>query len=96
MTDPSGIYRRRFDDEDAAKKDRMWVPIARYLQRFVPEDGRVIDVGCDRGDFIRNVRAAEKWAAETSAAFALHEVPGPHLFLQDAAAQVSAHVRAAF
>jgi medium-chain acyl-[acyl-carrier-protein] hydrolase len=40
--------------------------------------------------------AAEEWATETSAAFALHEVAGAHLFLQDAAAQVSAHVRDAF
>jgi medium-chain acyl-[acyl-carrier-protein] hydrolase len=40
--------------------------------------------------------AAREWAAETSRAFALHEVSGAHLFLQDAVAQLSAHVRAAW
>ena len=39
--------------------------------------------------------AAEQWRAETSVAFALHEVPGPHLFLQDSGQLVAAHVRAA-
>jgi medium-chain acyl-[acyl-carrier-protein] hydrolase len=39
--------------------------------------------------------AALAWQAETSGPFALHEVAGPHLFLQDSAALVSAHVRAA-
>jgi SAM-dependent methyltransferase len=30
----------------------------------VPEDGAALDVACDRGDFIRNVRAREKWATD--------------------------------
>lgn len=58
------IYTARFDDDDAAKKDAIWRQITRYLQRFVPEDATVLDIGCDRGYFIRNIQAAEKWAAD--------------------------------
>ena len=35
------------------------------------------------------------WQAETRERLTVHEVAGPHLFLQDSAALVSAHVRAA-
>jgi SAM-dependent methyltransferase len=58
------IYDERFDDAEAARKDRIWRELARYLQRFVGESAVVLDIGCDRGDFIRNVAAREKWAAD--------------------------------
>ena len=58
------VYAQRFSDEDAARKDAMWREIGAYLQRWVPEDGVVLDLACDRGDFIRNVRAREKWATD--------------------------------
>ncbi len=58
------IYARRFPEDVVPKKDALWRVIGRYLQRFVPEQGRVLDLACDRGDFIRNVRAAEKWACD--------------------------------
>jgi len=58
------IYRRRFSDRDADAKSHVWREIGAFLQQFVPADGRVIDIACDRGDFIRNVRAAEKWATD--------------------------------
>jgi SAM-dependent methyltransferase len=59
-----GIYGRRFSEDDAGAKGRIWREIGAFLQRFVPPDGRVIDIACDRGDFIRHVRAAEKWATD--------------------------------
>ncbi len=58
------IYDRRFGDADARSKDRMWVEIAGYLQRWVPADARVLDVACDLGYFIRHVRAGERWATD--------------------------------
>ncbi|MEX2457840.1 MAG: class I SAM-dependent methyltransferase [Actinomycetota bacterium] len=64
MNAPDGVYARRFGERESAAKERIWVPIARYLQRFVPESGAVIDIGADRGYFIRNIRAAEKWATD--------------------------------
>ena len=59
-----GIYDRRFGDADARSKDRLWVEIAGYLQRWVPADARVLDVACDLGYFIRNIRAGERWATD--------------------------------
>jgi SAM-dependent methyltransferase len=58
------IYQERFDDVDAARKDRIWTVITAYLQRFVEPDAVVLDIACDRGDFIRNIRAGEKWATD--------------------------------
>jgi ubiquinone/menaquinone biosynthesis C-methylase UbiE len=58
------IYARRFPEASAPTRDALWRVLGAYLQRFVPEAGRVLDLACDRGDFIRNVRAAEKWACD--------------------------------
>jgi SAM-dependent methyltransferase len=58
------VYSGRFSDDDAARKDRIWQEIARFLQRFVPADAAVLDLACDRGHFIRNVRARERWASD--------------------------------
>jgi ubiquinone/menaquinone biosynthesis C-methylase UbiE len=66
--DPPGrldeVYGRRFDDADARRKDAVWREICAYLQQYVPDDGVVLDVACDRGDFIRNIRAGERWASD--------------------------------
>jgi len=62
--DLEGVYGNRFSDRDAAAKRAVWREISGFLQRFVPENGRVIDIACDRGDFIGNVRAAERWATD--------------------------------
>ena len=58
------IYGHRFGDEDSRVKDALWKEIARFLQRWVPRDGRVLDVACDRGYFIRNIEAGERWATD--------------------------------
>lgn len=59
-----GVYDRRFSAKEEAGKEAMWQELVRYLQRFVPEDGAVLDIACDRGEFIRNVRARERWATD--------------------------------
>jgi SAM-dependent methyltransferase len=58
------VYAHRFEDPDARAKDRVWVEIGRYLQRYVDSDSPVLDIACDRGYFIRNVHAAERWATD--------------------------------
>lgn len=58
------VYAQRFGELDAARKDRIWREIARYLQRYVDRDAIVLDLACDRGDFIRNILAGEKWASD--------------------------------
>jgi SAM-dependent methyltransferase len=58
------IYQLRFTSEDAKAKEAMWGEICRYLQRFVPLSGAVLDIAADRGHFIRHIQAREKWATD--------------------------------
>lgn len=58
------VYSRRFGDREARKKDETWREIVRYLARWIPEEAAVLDLGCDRGHFIRNVRARERWGTD--------------------------------
>ncbi len=58
------VYSRRFDEADEASKDAIWREIGRFLQRYIDPNGRVVDVGCDRGYFIRHIRAHERWATD--------------------------------
>jgi hypothetical protein len=38
------IYGHRFGDAEARAKDAVWREITAYLQRWVPADGRVLDI----------------------------------------------------
>jgi SAM-dependent methyltransferase len=67
MTSLDDVYARRFEDKDERAKDRIWVEIGRFLQRYVDPDLPVLDIACDRGYFIRNVKAVEKWASDMRA-----------------------------
>jgi ubiquinone/menaquinone biosynthesis C-methylase UbiE len=58
------VYAQRFDDEDADRKNELWRVICAHLQRYVRRDGAVLDLACDRGDFIRNIDARERWACD--------------------------------
>jgi SAM-dependent methyltransferase len=58
------VYRQRFTDEHAMRKEGVWRKVCRFLQRFVAADAPVLDVACDRGHFIRNIRATERWATD--------------------------------
>src|ERR1700680_2123949 len=58
------LYDSRFSADDAAAKDRIWAEICRYLQRFVVPNAPVLDVAADRGHFIRNIQASERWATD--------------------------------
>ena len=58
------VYANRFSDPDAESKDRIWVEIGRYLQRYVDPNSPALDIACDRGYFIRNIVATERWATD--------------------------------
>ncbi len=58
------LYESRFSADDAAAKDLIWAEICSYLQRFVVPNAPVLDVAADRGHFIRNIRASERWATD--------------------------------
>jgi SAM-dependent methyltransferase len=57
------VYGQRFGSAEQAAKEELWRPIVGYLSRHMV-DGPVLDVACDRGYFIRNVVAAERWATD--------------------------------
>jgi SAM-dependent methyltransferase len=58
------VYGRRFGEADARAKESLWAVLGAYLQRHVGESSVVLDLACDRGYFIRNIRAAERWATD--------------------------------
>ena len=58
------IYSHRFSDADAEEKDLIWREVTRFLQRFVGPNAVILDIACDRGDFIRNIAGGEKWATD--------------------------------
>lgn len=64
MADLDRIYRDRFPDAAEARKDRIWPEIVAFLGRWIDPAWPVLDIACDRGYFIRNVRAAERWASD--------------------------------
>jgi SAM-dependent methyltransferase len=58
------LYEARFDEREVSAKDAVWCEIVRYLQRYIDADAPVLDLGCDRGHFIRWVTARERWATD--------------------------------
>jgi len=64
MPDLDAIYANRFDDAESARKDRLWAVLGPFFQRWVDPEAPVLDLACDRGYFIRHVRAAERWASD--------------------------------
>jgi SAM-dependent methyltransferase len=58
------LYDIRFDVKAAATKDRIWREIVRYLGRWIDPTAPVLDIGCDRGHFIRFARGSERWATD--------------------------------
>ena len=59
------IYQNRFGSREAARRSAMWREIAGFLQRWVPLDGAILDLACGEGEFIRHIRARERWASDS-------------------------------
>jgi SAM-dependent methyltransferase len=62
----SQIYRHRFDDDALQKAREMWKPICAFLQRYVPEDGTVLDLGAGHCHFVNCIRSAKKIAVDVN------------------------------
>src|SRR2546430_3049618 len=58
------VYEHRFDEADQAPKEAIGRELGRYLQRYLAPSARVVDIACDLGYFIRNIRAGERWATD--------------------------------
>jgi len=47
-----------------SERNEIWKVLCRYLQRFIPESSRVIDIGAGYCYFINNINASEKYALD--------------------------------
>lgn len=80
------IYHRRFA-RTQHYRNRVWQVLAReFFQRWVPADGRVLDLGCGYGEFIHNIRAGKKMAMDLNPDVAGQLQPDVELFRQDCSA----------
>lgn len=62
------LYRNRFGD-DLRKRNELWkVLCTNFLQKFVPPESKVLDVGCGSCEFINNVVCGEKYALDLNPA----------------------------
>ena len=58
------LYDARFNEREVSAKAAVWREIVRYLQRYVDPLAPVLDIGCDRGHFIRWSEGSERWATD--------------------------------
>jgi SAM-dependent methyltransferase len=65
--DAPALYAHRFDDADRAAKARVWAVLCSdFLQRYVPRDASVLDLGAGYCEFINHIAAARKLAVDGS------------------------------
>jgi SAM-dependent methyltransferase len=60
----SDLYVTRFNAAAERAKDGVWRELGAWLQRYVDPGRPALDIGSDRGYFIRNVVAVERWATD--------------------------------
>ena len=60
----TSLYRQRFSAQELQKQRAFWVPICRFLQRWIPQDGATLDLGAGYCHFINGIRSAKKLALD--------------------------------
>lgn len=66
------IYANRFD-KMRDYRDAVWKILTRdYFQRYIPENSRILDLGCGYGEFINNIVASKKYAMDLNETTKLH------------------------
>jgi SAM-dependent methyltransferase len=61
-------YQRRFGDR-ADYRWKVWTLLTRdFFQRYVPEQGSVLELGCGWGEFINQIRAGRKFGMDLNPA----------------------------
>jgi len=77
------VYDLRFGERERSAKEAIWREVGRFLQRrYIPESSRVLDIATDVGYFIRNIKAAERWASDLRDTSA-HMPDGIHFIQSD-------------
>jgi 2-polyprenyl-3-methyl-5-hydroxy-6-metoxy-1,4-benzoquinol methylase len=58
------LYDGRFNDREVNIKLEIWREIVAYLSRWIDPAEPVLDIACDRGYFVRWVKASDRWASD--------------------------------
>ena len=75
-----GLYDARFDPAERRAKNEVWrILCTDFLQRYVPPDAIVIDLGAGFCEFINQIRAAEKWAVDMEDGVRTWAAPDVHV-----------------
>lgn len=83
LQDLAAEYRQRFAPM-ADYRDAVWRILVRdFFGKFVDPDGAVLDLGCGWGEFIRNVRARQRFAMDLNPDMPARVGPGVGTILQD-------------
>jgi len=65
--DAPALYAHRFDAAERAAKARVWAILCSdFLQRYVPPDGAILDLGGGYCEFINHIRAARRYVVDGS------------------------------
>lgn len=83
MTDSEGYFKTRLSYEP--KRDVIWKPVVRFLERFIPKDARILELGAGYCSFINEVKASEKHALDTSDIIKKHAVESVKTHICDCA-----------
>jgi ubiquinone/menaquinone biosynthesis C-methylase UbiE len=77
------LYEYRFRNVDQSAREAVWREIARHLHEHAGRPARVLDPAAGRGEFIRAVPAAERWAVDAVAHDELDSDPNVTLIVSD-------------
>lgn len=87
-------YQRRFSGM-SAYRERVWSILTKdFFQRFIPEHGAVLDLGCGWGEFINQIQARRKFGMDLNPSTPQHLHPDVVLFHQDCSARWALEDRA--
>ncbi|GEM_PF-362472 len=64
MAESEGYFKTRMSFEP--RRDAIWKPVVRYLERYIPGESRILELGAGYCSFINEVHAGEKHALDSS------------------------------
>jgi len=71
------LYQHRFPEDILARRAAVWAVLCKFwFSRYLPEDGRVIEVAAGYCEFINNIRASEKVAIDINPETIKHAASG--------------------
>jgi SAM-dependent methyltransferase len=71
--------------QDLGKRGGVWKALAGYLQRYIPPNAVVLDLGAGYCGFINNIKALRKYALDLSPEVCVHAGPEVTAYVGDVA-----------